>query len=115
MFNIVENLFTADCETVSVLNTRHPFWGDTGKHFFFEASGFTKMVGETDWNTKKYEVIQHGSKSWTGTIIVLDDTYGTYGMRDSGAAEGDWAQGDLIQLRSCVESGILLLQLKKCP
>ena len=72
------------------------------------------MVGETEWNTKKYEVIQQGSKSWTGTISVLDDKDGTYGMRDSGAAEGDWAQGDLIQLRSCVESGILLLELKKC-
>ena len=113
--NIEQFLFTAHCETVSVLHTNHLLLGNTGKHFFFEASDFTKMVGETDWNEKRYEVIQAGSKSWTGTIIVKDGTWGAHGMKDSSAVEGDWAQGDRIQLKSCVESGILLLHLRKRP
>ena len=67
------------------------------------------MVGGTDWNQKKYEVIQRGSKSWTGTIIVWKDIGN--GRRESGAVAGDWAQGDRIQLKACAEAGISLLLL----
>ena len=103
---IVELLFTAECATVTVLHTNHWYQGDTGKHFFFDANDFSKMVGGEDWNTKKYEVIQRGSKSWTGTILVYgDENHGPHGKRDSGANEGDWTQGDKIQLKACFESG----------
>ena len=89
-----------------MLDTKHPKHGNNGKYFFFDANDFTKMVGGEDWNTKKYDVIHRGSKSWTGTIRVDDsENYGPYGRRDSGANEGDWVQGDKIQLKACVESG----------
>ena len=106
-------LFTDGCATVRVNVTKHPL--GKSKYFYFDENDFTKMVGETDWKGKRYDVIQGGSKSWTGTIMVKDDTWGVHGMKDSSAIEGDWAQGDRIQLKSCVESGILLLHLRKCP
>ena len=111
---IVELSFTADCATVSVLHTKHPDHGDRGQYFFFDENDFTKMVGEKDWNVKKYEVIQRGSRSWTGTIKVWagNNQNGAHGRRDTGkkgnknAAAGEWAQGDTIQLKACGEAGI---------
>ena len=105
----MEYLFTAQCATVSVLHTNHPRDGDNGKYLIFAANDFTKMIGETDWNTKTYEVIQRGSKSWTGMIKVWDGSTGQYGLagrRNVGAAAGNWAQGDTIQLKACGEAGI---------
>ena len=109
ILNYVEFLFTALCATVSVLHTYHPRDGDNGKYFIFDKNDFTKMVGETDWNNKTYEVIQRGSTSWTGTIRVWDGSTGIYGLagrRDAGPAAGHWARGDTIQLKACVEAGI---------
>ena len=111
---IAELLFTAKCATVSVLHTNHPRHGDDGKYFFFDEKDFTKMVGERAWNAKTYEVIQRGSKSWTGTIKVWNSSndYGANGRRVTGetgiknAAAEEWAQGDTIQLKACGEAGI---------
>ena len=104
-------LLTAQCtqkliHTVSVLHTHHPRFGNNGKYFFFNKNDFTTMIGETNWNNKKYEVIQRGSNSWKGRVIVWDGSTGTdkivAGRRDSGAAAGNWAVGDTIQLEACV-------------
>ena len=72
------------------------------------------MVGEKEWNNKNYEVIQRGSRSWTGTIKVWGSSNqnGAHGRRDTGkagidnTAAGEWAQGDTIQLKTCGEAGI---------
>ena len=71
------------------------------------------MIGKPDWTSKTYEVIQRGSKIWTGKVKVWDDSAGLYagsgrytGRRYSGAAPGDWAAGDTIQLKACVEQGM---------
>ena len=77
------------------------------------------MVGESDWKDNTFEVIQRGSKSWTGTIKVWNSSNqnGFHGRRDTGekgiknAETGEWAQGDTIQLKPCVEAGIWLLLL----
>jgi len=95
------------CGTVTVLHTKHYNQGDNGKYLFFDTNDFTNMVGETDWHGKNYEVIQRGSKSWTGMIIVWDGTgqrYDSHGRRSNGSAAGNWAQGDTIQLKACVEA-----------
>ena len=96
-----------------MLNTNHPISGDNGKYFYFDKSEFTKMIGKPDWNAKRYDVIQRGSKIWTGKVVVWDGSTGQYagsgryfGRRDSGAAEENWATGDTIQLKVCVEQGI---------
>ena len=112
---IVELLFTANCATVNVLHTKHPRYGDRGQYFFFDENDFTKMVGEKEWSHKHYEVIQRGSRGWTGTIEVWggSNQIGAHGRRDTGKtgiaaspAEGKWAQGDTIQLKACGEAGI---------
>ena len=97
-----------------MLHTKHPDHGDRGQYFFFDENDFTKMVGGKEWNGKNYEVIQRGSRSWTGTIKVWGrrNQNGANGRRDSGksgienAAAGEWAQGDTIQLKACGEAGI---------
>ena len=92
-----------------MIHTYHPRDGDNGKYFIFDATDFTKMVGETEWDDKTYEVIKRGSNSWTGMIRVWDGSTGQYGIagrRDANPAAGHWAQGDTIQLKACVEAGI---------
>ena len=118
-FIIVVLLFTAKCATVSVIHTKHPKYGDRGKYFFFDENDFAKMVGKKEWNDENYEVIQRGSRSWTGTIKVWGSSnqHGGHGRRDTekkgieNAAAGEWAQGDTIQLKACGEAGITLLLL----
>ena len=58
-------------------------------------------------NKYEYEVIQQGSKSWTGEIRL----FSTHGRRKNweSVKAGNWAVGDSIQLKSCFEAGILLL------
>ena len=64
------------------------------------------MVGNTDWNIKTYEVIQRGSKMWTGKVKVWDGSTGelktVHGRRHADAVAGNWAPGDTIQLKACV-------------
>ena len=110
---IVEFLFTDQCTSVNVINTNHPSDGDNGKYFYFDKSELTKMIGNPDWNSKRYDVIQRGSKMWTGKVVVWDGTTGKYagsgrysGRRDAGAVAGNWATGDTIKLRACVEQGM---------
>ena len=109
---IIEFLFADPCASVNVLNTNHPRDGDNGKYFYFDKSEFTKMIGTTDWNSKTFEVVQLGSKFWTGKVKVWDGTTGEFapsgssGRRHSDAVDGNWAAGDTIQLKACVEQGM---------
>ena len=71
------------------------------------------MVGETGWSNKNYEVIQSGSKNWTGTVKVWDSKDGSsYGGAlgriepKANGAVGHWVQGDRIQLKACGQAGI---------
>ena len=96
-----------------MLNTNHPAKGDNGQYFYFDISEMNKMIDNADWNAKTYEVIQRGSKFWTGKVKVWDGTTGDYagsgrysGRRASGAVAGNWATGDTIQLKACVEQGM---------
>ena len=98
-----------------MLNTNHPDKGDNGQYFYFDRSAMTKMIGEPDWNSKRYDVIQRGSKIWTGKVVVWDGSTGKFagsgrysGRRDPGpvAVAGNWATGDTIQLKACVEKGM---------
>ena len=71
------------------------------------------MIGNYDWNSKRYDVIQRGSNIWTGKVVVWDGTTGQYagdgrysGRRHPDSAAGNWATGDTIQLKTCVEQGM---------
>ena len=85
----------------------------SGTFFDFDENDFTKMVGETGWSNKNHEVIQTGSKNWTGTVKVWDNKDGVaYGgahgriePKNLGAV-GHWVEGDRIQLKACEQAGI---------
>ena len=71
------------------------------------------MVGNNAWDGKVLEVIQEGSQSWKGPVIVWngnDEFPGAHGRRQpiSGSGPRQWAQGDTIKLNHCVEAGILI-------
>ena len=82
---------------------------NTGEFFYFSGSDFDEMVGnDEDWDTKKFDVIQRGSKDWTGTVIVWTSKSlngGAHGRRYPHGDAGQWAPGDTIELKSCSQSG----------
>ena len=65
------------------------------------------MVGNEDWNGEKFKVIQKGSHSWSGTVIVWkgDSKSGAHGRWDWKSKPGQWASGDNIELMSCADEG----------
>ena len=95
--------FLAICPTVTITATR-------GSHFFFLPEEFTKMVGTDRWRGKEFEVIQDGSKSWTGKVEVWSVATGAHGQKVDGYAEGDWRAGDTITLKACSEAGKFEIQ-----
>ena len=73
------------------------------------------MLGnnDEDWDNKKFEVVQRGSKDWTGTVIVWNSKFwnsGAHGRRDNGSGEGQWAPGDTIELKNCPQKGKLMMK-----
>ena len=73
--------------------------------FYFNENEFNKMVGHSDWGGNTFEVVQQGSKSWTGKVVVWNGVNNVHGRRNSNAGNGDWAQGDTIKLKTCAEKG----------
>ena len=65
------------------------------------------MVGNEDWNGEKFKVIQKGSHSWSGTVIVWkgNSKTGAHGRRNSKSRPGQWASRDSIKLKSCAGKG----------
>ena len=90
---------------VNVLHTKHNKDGDTGKYFFFSNKEFSQMVGNEDWDEKEFEIVQDGSYSWTGKVIVWNRGSGSHGRKVDGYADGDWGIGDRITLQGCTEPG----------
>ena len=66
------------------------------------------MIGRSNWNTETFEVVQQGSKTWTGYVIVWNGANGVHGRKDpiGNSAASDWEQGDTIQLKTCFDEGI---------
>ena len=98
----------AKCPTVDILHTKHWRDGDNGAYFYFSEEDFNEMVGNEDWDNETFDVIQEGSQSWTGRVIVWKGKFwnsGAHGRRDSGSSSGQWAAGDTIELTSCVNAG----------
>jgi len=89
------------------LHTTHYDDGDNGKYFYFSEEEFKEMTGEEIKSTKKFEVVQKGSRFWSGIVRVWPGTssnQGAHGRREDTAEEGQWSTGDTIQLKSCVDN-----------
>ena len=93
------------CHQLDVVHTDHWGDGDTGQYFYFSETEFDQLVGRKYWHNKKFDVIQKGSRLWTGEIIAWkgSTTSGAHGRRTTGSATGQWAVGDTIELQSCQE------------
>ena len=97
-------LFTATCPEVKVLHTKHSS-GDNGRYFFFSNDEMSKLVGDDNWNAQKLEIVQYGSHSWRGKVIVWRVTSGSHGRKLDGDANGDWKKDDTIMLQTCSKEG----------
>ena len=101
---------------MDVLHTKHKRYGDTGKYFYFYEKDFNKIVGNGDWHGEKFQLIQEGSQSWSGQVIVWkcnskecsENEVGVVGVgrRDSGSNSGQWAPRDSFALKTCLDKGI---------
>ena len=62
------------------------------------------MVGNEDWNSKTFLMVQEGSHSWSGRVVVWkgNSRSGAHGRRYNNRGEtGQWESGDVIKLASC--------------
>ena len=96
--NMFQGLDT--CSVFNVLHTNHVTQGDTGEYFYFDESNFAAMVGYNDWNGKTFNVIQKGSLTWSGSVIVWKGTSDSaaHGRRNQGSSTNQWVTGDIIEI-----------------
>ena len=98
------NLISDRCSIVAVTHTKH-FGVDDGKFFHFPKALMDSMVGSNEWNGTTHEITRKdmkGSQCWEGTVTVFDmGTSEAHGRRDKDYKAGQWAAGDVLQLREC--------------
>ena len=103
---ITTKIYASACFKIRVVHTKHWTQGDNGQYFYFFESELEEMVGDQNWNGMTFEVIQEGSQNWTGKVIVWKaaDHSAAHGRRNDGtSARGQWATGDTIKLKRCLE------------
>ena len=89
------------CAVLKVDHINHWRDGQSGMYFYFSESDLKSGSG---WeHGTKFEVIQEGSNSWRGQVIVFKKTEqgGAHGRRLEGAREGQWKAGDKIKFKNC--------------
>ena len=61
------------------------------------------MVGFHDWGGQQFDVVQTGSRIWSGRIIVWKKSIhsAAHGRRSEGSAPRQWATGDTIEMQIC--------------
>ena len=95
--------FSEQCPSLSVWHTVHHKHGDHGKYFHFNEKAMDYMVGNTDWEYKVFNIIQSGSRTWSGSVKVWRSTSDTdaNGRRNFHGAENQWSPGDTIVMHNC--------------
>ena len=88
------------CSLFNVLHTNHWNLGDSGQYFYFDESNFAAMVGFNDWDGKTFNIIQKGSLTWSGSVIVWKGTTDSaaHGRRNQGSSTNQWVTGDTIEI-----------------
>ena len=98
------NLIADHCSIVAVTHTKH-FGVDDGKFFHFPKALMDSMFGRNEWNGTTHEITRKdmkGSRCWEGNVTVFDmGTSEAHGRRDKDYKPGQWAAGDMLQLREC--------------
>ena len=89
-----------------MLHTKHWRVGNMGKYFYFDKLELSKLIGNDNWNGKSFDIVQKGSRNWTGTIMVWkksDRPSESFGRRRLGSDYAQWAEGDKFKLKGCRE------------
>ena len=68
------------------------------------------MVGYENWDGEEFEIIQTGSHSWRGKVMVWKRASGSHGRKSKGTAVGDWRTDDIITLQTCSETGMICIR-----
>ena len=91
------------CLVLKVEHINHWRDGESGKYFYFSESDLNKKIGSGWGGTggTKFEVIQEGSNSWMGQVMIWNNYNGAHGRRVKGAREGQWKVGDTIKFKNC--------------
>ena len=73
-----------------------------------------EFFGSESWWNKEYEVVQKGSRDWTGTVMIKwrgESSYDlpfygyqTMDAKGQGKDFGKFAIGDTLTLKSCIDS-----------
>ena len=84
-------------------HTTHVKKGNNGQYFHFDEKTFDYMVGHTDWNRKTFDIIQRGSRIWSGSVKVWRATsdYDAHGRRNQDDAENRWSPEDTLVMKNC--------------
>ena len=86
-------------------HTAHVKHGNNGKYFYFDEKTFDYMVGHTDWNVKTFDIIQRGSRTWSGSVKVWRSSSDSdaNGRRNpyEDAAENQWSPEDTLVMQNC--------------
>ena len=109
--------FLAICPIVNLIVDSDPEPGtnaasEPGKWFDFAEEEFNQMVGYENWHKHEFEIVQKGSHSWEGKVVVYKtESYDGKGIfsgqkaDEEGAAAGDWKTSDTITLKRCINPG----------
>ena len=91
------------CAQLEVWHTKHWRYGESGAYFYFSEKELSQQIGALWGGTggTQFEVIQEGSNSWMGQVIVWKHWKGAHGRRVSGASSGQWKAGDTIKFKNC--------------
>ena len=88
---------------IKVMHTIHWSNGDTGQYFYINEQEVEDMVGYADWSGKEFDVIQTGSRNWSGSVIIWKSGShsAAHGRRIEESATKQWAAGDIIRMQIC--------------
>ena len=68
------------------------------------------MAGYADWGGNEFDVIQTGSRKWSGSVVIWKSgsNSAAHGRRVEESAAKQWAAGDTFKLQICQSKRISL-------
>ena len=70
-------------------------------YFNFDKDEMTRMLGREMIHAEEFEIVQEGSRDWSGYIKIQWPDQNPRGRRLKSSDENQWSIGDKIRLLSC--------------
>ena len=70
-------------------------------YFNFDKDEMTRMLGREMIHAEEFEIVQEGSRDWSGYIKIQWPDQNPRGRRLYASDENQWSKGDKIRLLSC--------------